>query len=68
MIAIVVHEMVFVTAELISYFLYYPSDVFVWKFCVADVNALSKAELFAKLVIFTRCNFKDATEWKWMTT
>lgn len=41
-IAVVVHQMVFVASKLVSDLLRYPSDVLFWEFSVADLNALSR--------------------------
>lgn len=62
MIAIVVHQMVPVAAELVANLLHYPAHVLLGEIGAADLDALPEAELFAQLVVVARLDLEHAGE------
>lgn len=55
-IAIIIHQMIFIASKLISYFLNYPSDILFGKFCTSYLNTLSANAIAKKTEIM-------ANEW-----
>lgn len=62
MIAIVVHQVVPIAAELIADLLDQPAHLVLGEIGAADLNALPEAKLLAQLVVIARLDLKDAGE------
>ena len=66
MIAIVVHQMITISAKLIAQLFDDSSDLFICKICTANLNTLPKTKLFAKFVMITRLYLKNTRKRKRM--
>lgn len=62
MVAVVVHQVVAITAELVAEFFDDPADLLGCEVCAADLYALPEAELFAQFVVVAGLDLEDSGE------